>query len=140
VSPQNVLLSWEGEVKITDFGIAKARDLFGGRSVVRDGRLAGKAAYTSPEQARGEEVDARSDIFSLGTLLYEMLSGENPFRTSTPGDTLEKVKRGEVSTSPGSRCQAGRSAWTRCPTRVRLRTKPTSSTRRRPTTELDRAR
>lgn len=97
VSPQNVLLSWEGEVKITDFGIAKARDLYGGRSMVRDGRLAGKAAYMSPEQARGEEVDARSDIFSLGTLLYEMLSGENPFRTSTPGDTLEKVKRGEVA-------------------------------------------
>lgn len=96
VSPQNVLLSWEGEVKITDFGIAKARELYRDRpSAVRDGRLAGKAAYMSPEQARGEEVDARSDLFSLGTLLYEMLAG-NPFRTSTPGDTLERVKAGVV--------------------------------------------
>jgi len=98
VSPQNVLLSWEGEVKITDFGIAKARDLYSERpTVLREGRLAGKAAYMSPEQARGESVDARSDIFSLGTLLYEMLTGTNPFRTSTPGDTLERVKKGETA-------------------------------------------
>ncbi|MFW5739084.1 MAG: protein kinase domain-containing protein [Myxococcota bacterium] len=97
VSPQNVLLSWEGEVKITDFGIAKARELYRDRpSAVRDGRVAGKAGYMSPEQARGEEVDARSDIYSMGTLLYEMLAGYNPFRTSTPGDTLERVKAGVV--------------------------------------------
>jgi len=97
VSPQNVLLSWEGEVKVTDFGIAKARDLYRDRpSAVREGRMAGKAGYMSPEQARGEDVDARSDIFSLGTLLYEMLAGRNPFRQSTPGDTLEAVKQGLV--------------------------------------------
>jgi serine/threonine protein kinase/tetratricopeptide (TPR) repeat protein len=97
VSPQNVLLSWEGDVKITDFGIAKARDLHGDRpGAVRDGRLAGKAAYMSPEQARTEGVDARSDIFSLGTLLYEMLTGVNPFRADTPGDTIARVQQGQA--------------------------------------------
>jgi serine/threonine protein kinase len=71
VSPQNVLLSLEGEVKVTDFGIAKARGALETKinEDTRTGRLQGKFGYMSPEQARGEPVDARSDLFSLGIVL-----------------------------------------------------------------------
>ncbi len=96
VSPQNVLLSWEGEVKVTDFGIAKARDIMEDRS---DGnrlnQLKGKYAYMSPEQARNLAVDARSDIFSLGAMLYEMIAGVNPFSAATPFETLRRVQAAE---------------------------------------------
>jgi serine/threonine protein kinase/tetratricopeptide (TPR) repeat protein len=96
VSPQNVLLSWEGEVKVTDFGIAKARDLMEDRSdESKVGQLKGKYSYMSPEQARGKSVDARSDIFSLGTVLYELLAGVNPFSAGTPFETLRRVQAGE---------------------------------------------
>src|SRR5882724_539594 len=96
VSPQNVLLSWEGEVKVTDFGIAKARDMLGGTDDdPQNGQLQGKYPYMSPEQARGERVDARSDLFSLGTLLYEMVTGVNPFRASTTFETLRRVRAAE---------------------------------------------
>lgn len=96
VSPQNVLLSWEGEVKVTDFGIAKARDIMEDRSDDNKvGQLKGKYSYMSPEQARGKQVDARSDIFSLGTVLYEMLAGVNPFGAATPFETLRRVQAAE---------------------------------------------
>jgi serine/threonine protein kinase/predicted ATPase len=109
VSPQNILLSWEGEVKVTDFGIAKARDLLdegepGDHDVERaqeasgepsPNLLHGKYAYMSPEQARGQSVDARSDLFSLGVVLYEMLTGVNPFRGPTTFETLRRVKASE---------------------------------------------
>jgi serine/threonine protein kinase/tetratricopeptide (TPR) repeat protein len=96
VSPQNVLLSWEGEVKVTDFGIAKARDIMEDRAdESKLGQLKGKYAYMSPEQARGKSVDARSDIFSLGTVLYELLAGVNPFGAPTPFETLRRVQAGE---------------------------------------------
>jgi serine/threonine protein kinase/tetratricopeptide (TPR) repeat protein len=103
VSPQNILVSWEGEVKVTDFGIAKARDtLDPSRESVapksgeaQGAQLQGKYSYMSPEQARGEAVDARSDLFSLGAVLYEMLTGVNPFRAPTTVETLRRVKAGE---------------------------------------------
>ena len=96
VSPQNVLLSWEGEVKVTDFGIAKARDIMEDRTDDnRVGQLKGKYAYMSPEQARSKSVDARSDIFSLGTVLYETLAGVNPFSAATPFETLRRVQAAE---------------------------------------------
>lgn len=96
VSPQNVLLSWEGEVKVTDFGIAKARDIMEDRTDDNKlGQLKGKYAYMSPEQARGLSVDARSDIFSLGTVLYEMLAAVNPFSAATPFETLRRVQAAE---------------------------------------------
>ena len=97
ISPQNILLSWEGEVKVTDFGIAKARD-----SIIDDeagdtraGRVRGKLAYMSPEQAKAEAVDGRSDVFSLGTVLYEMLAGSNPFSAPTVFETARRVHASE---------------------------------------------
>ncbi len=96
VSPQNVLISWEGEVKVTDFGIAKARDMLGDADDdAKGGQLQGKYPYMSPEQARGDKVDPRSDLFSLGSVLYEMLTGVNPFRASTTFETLRRVKAAE---------------------------------------------
>src|SRR5258708_17189932 len=67
ISPQNVLLSWDGAVKIVDFGIARARDVHEEQGVIK-----GKFAYMSPEQARGETVDCRSDVFAAGIVLYEL--------------------------------------------------------------------
>lgn len=93
VSPQNVLLSLEGEVKVTDFGIAKARGVIepSGMEDTRSRQLQGKFGYMSPEHSLGEAVDARSDLFSLGTVLYEMLCGVNPFSAPTSFETLRRV-------------------------------------------------
>jgi len=93
VSPQNVLLSFEGEVKVTDFGIAKARRVLEADAMenTQSRRLHGKFGYMSPEQARGDEVDAPSDLFSLGTVLYECVAGMNPFTAPTVVETLERV-------------------------------------------------
>ena len=97
VSPQNVLLSFEGEVKVTDFGIAKARGVLESKGFedTRARKLQGKFGYMSPEQARGDSVDARSDLFSLGTILYECLAGVNPFSAPTTFETLRRVQAGE---------------------------------------------
>ncbi len=95
VSPQNVLLSLEGEVKVTDFGIAKAVGALEKSSSAADDtqtrQLKGKFGYMSPEHAEGAPVDARSDLFSLGTVLYEMLAGVNPFNAPTSFETLRRV-------------------------------------------------
>ncbi len=94
VSPHNVLLSFEGEVKVTDFGIAKARGALDGKGKedTQSRALQGKFGYMSPEQARAEPVDARSDLFSLGTLLYECVAGVNPFSAPTTFETLRRVQ------------------------------------------------
>jgi serine/threonine protein kinase len=94
VSPQNILLSYEGEVKIIDFGIAKAT---GKTSQTQVGILKGKFSYMSPEQVRGLHVDHRSDIFSLGIVLYEMLTLERLFLGESDFDTLEKIRKVEMS-------------------------------------------
>ena len=76
ISPKNLMISGEGEVKITDFGIAKARNLMKDQ----EGQvLMGKAQYMSPEQAQYMQTDARSDIFSLGVVMYELFTGESVF-------------------------------------------------------------
>lgn len=91
ISPQNVLLSWEGEVKVTDFGIAKAKTGLDDEAEAKAGRVRGKLAYMSPEQSRGEVLDGRSDLFSLGVVLYEMIAGSNPFAAPTSFETLRRV-------------------------------------------------
>jgi len=93
VSPQNVLISSEGDIKLCDFGIVKAVSK---ASQTQMGALKGKLQYMSPEQAWGKEVDARSDIFSLGAILFEMLTGRRLFAGDSEISVLEAVRRCEV--------------------------------------------
>jgi serine/threonine protein kinase len=99
VSPQNVMVSFDGVVKIVDFGIAKAANKLQSTNA---GIIKGKFAYMSPEQARGELVDARSDIFALGILLYELTTGKRLFRAPSDVQTIQKVASADV-TAPSAR-------------------------------------
>jgi eukaryotic-like serine/threonine-protein kinase len=82
VKPANIMISKTGAVKVMDFGIARA--LADANSVTQTAAVIGTAQYLSPEQARGEKVDARSDVYSLGCVLYEILTGEPPFIGDSP--------------------------------------------------------
>ncbi len=93
ISPQNVILSFDGEVKICDFGIAKAANR---SQKTQAGVLKGKFGYMSPEQVRGMPLDGRSDIFTVGTLLYEMTTLERLFIGESDFSTLEKVRNADV--------------------------------------------
>ena len=93
ISPQNLLVSYEGEVKLIDFGIAKAAIRSDKTQV---GVLKGKFGYMSPEQVQGKEIDARSDIFALGTVFWEMLTGRRLFHADSDFKTLEKVRKGII--------------------------------------------
>ncbi|MBK7860228.1 MAG: serine/threonine protein kinase [Archangiaceae bacterium] len=88
ISPQNILVTFDGGVKVVDFGIAKAADQ---ATVTRSGVLKGKYSYMSPEQASGEKIDHRSDIFALGVVLYELLTGMRLFKRSNDIQTLNAV-------------------------------------------------
>ncbi|MBV8759684.1 MAG: protein kinase, partial [Deltaproteobacteria bacterium] len=90
ISPQNILLSWDGGVKIVDFGIARARDVHEEQGVIK-----GKFAYMSPEQARGEAVDCRSDVFAAGIVLYELVCAR-PLFHGKGKEALEMVKSGAI--------------------------------------------
>jgi len=93
VSPHNVLLSWEGAVKVSDFGIAKARAASEATASVF---IKGKPAYMSPEQANGQPLDGRSDLFAVGIMLWEMLVGRRLFVGEDTRATLASVLFGQV--------------------------------------------
>jgi len=93
VSPQNVIVSYDGEVKVTDFGLAKAA----GRAVqTQAGVVKGKLAYMSPEQLRGQQIDQRSDVYGVGILLWEMLTGVRLFLGKNDQETLRRVYHAQV--------------------------------------------
>ncbi|HEX3237424.1 MAG TPA: Stk1 family PASTA domain-containing Ser/Thr kinase [Gaiellaceae bacterium] len=92
IKPHNVLVDAEGRVKVTDFGIARA----GTSQMTETGSIVGTAQYLSPEQARGGEVDPRSDLYSLGIVLYELLTGKTPF----DGDTPVEIAMKHLSNAP----------------------------------------
>jgi len=93
VSPHNVLLSWEGAVKVSDFGIAKARAASEATASVF---IKGKPAYMSPEQANGQRLDGRSDLFAVGVMLWEMLAGQRLFVAEDTRATLAAVLFGQI--------------------------------------------
>ncbi len=94
VSPQNILVSFEGEVKITDFGIA---DADGKQTETKPGIVKGKYSYMSPEQVTAKDLDARSDVFSLAIVLWEMLAMRRLFAGKNEVDTIRKVQACEIS-------------------------------------------
>ena len=107
LKPENVVVSRDDRVKILDFGLAKLSPQAGAREdltsagtrslLTEAGSVFGTVGYMSPEQVRGEPVDARSDIFSFGTMIYELLSGRNPFRAGTPAETMAAILRSETA-------------------------------------------
>ena len=93
ISPQNILVTFEGGVKVIDFGVAKAA---GRAQHTRTGALKGKYSYMSPEQVSGAEIDGRSDIFALGTVLHELLTGRRLFKADSDMQTLARVREAKV--------------------------------------------
>ncbi|MDH3681350.1 MAG: protein kinase, partial [Acidimicrobiia bacterium] len=99
VKPGNIMITTTGEVKVADFGVARALDA--SDSLTQTGNVMGTAAYFSPEQARGEVVDPRSDLYSLGVVLFEMVTGRRPFSGTSPLSVAYKHV-GEVPPAPSS--------------------------------------
>ena len=89
VSPQNILVTYDGHVKLVDFGVAKATNRAGGETSA--GQLKGKIPYMSPEQAKGGNVDRRTDIFAMGIVLYKLTTGIHPFAGDTDLVTMTKI-------------------------------------------------
>ncbi len=90
VKPGNVLITPQGQVKVTDFGIARAEP---SEPLTKTGAVLGTATYFSPEQAQGFALDGRSDVYALGVVLYEMLTGVAPFTASSPVSVAYKHVR-----------------------------------------------
>jgi serine/threonine protein kinase len=95
VSPSNIMLSYEGAVKLLDFGIAKA--LGEAPETTKSGTMKGKYAYMAPEQTEGDDVDNRIDIFSCGIVLHEVLTGRRLFKGANDVQTIERVRKGDVA-------------------------------------------
>ena len=102
VKPGNILVTRDGQVKVADFGIGKV--VTGGGGLTRTGQLVGSPAYMSPEQIRGGAIDARSDLFSLGVVLYELLTGVRPF----PGNSMTTLVYQILHTEPRDPLAAGK--------------------------------
>jgi len=100
VSPQNILVTFDGVVKIVDFGVAKAAGRAGTQTTA--GQIKGKAAYMSPEQARGGSVDRRTDLFAVGILLYQLTTGKHPFRADNEVATLYNICSDEPVEPPSA--------------------------------------
>ena len=95
ISPSNILVSWDGAIKLVDFGIARIET--GAVNRTASGQLKGKIPYMSPEQCRARPLDGRSDLFSLGVVLYELTTNRRPFDRSSEFETLEAIVRGEFA-------------------------------------------
>jgi serine/threonine protein kinase len=103
LKPENVMIDEDGGIKVLDFGLAKQADegtsdqqatvAFPDHQLTGEGRILGTVAYMSPEQAEGRPVDVRSDVFSLGTMIYEMSTGQRPFSGDTPVSTVTSIMR-----------------------------------------------
>jgi serine/threonine protein kinase len=94
ISPQNILISFQGEVKITDFGICKAEN---DPHKTSAGVIKGKVCYLSPEQALGQTVDNQTDIYALGIVSYEMLSGKRLYKFSSEIEAIRSIPEKEVA-------------------------------------------
>jgi len=95
LKPQNIMLSEDGVLKLLDFGIAKADDDF---VKTTEGSVLGTFQYASPEQNQGKEIDQRSDLYALGAILYELLTGERPFKGTSLLEVIQQQIRGEITT------------------------------------------
>jgi serine/threonine protein kinase len=98
VSPQNILVTYDGVSKVVDFGVAKATAMGGGATVA--GQLKGKVSYMAPEQVRGEAIDRRVDVFALGIVLYALTTGKHPFRRENEAATMYTIASTDAVVSP----------------------------------------
>ena len=130
IKPQNVMLNTSGQVKVLDFGLARIvheGSLIDGTAETESlisipGMVVGTVPYMSPEQVRGEHLDARSDIFSFGVVFYEILTGTNPFRAASVAETMSNtgsrnrrtnIRAGSPAASSSAWRSPARSAWSR---------------------------
>ena len=98
VSPQNILVTYDGVSKVVDFGVAKATAMGGSGTVA--GQLKGKVSYMAPEQVRGEAIDRRVDVFALGIVLYSLTTGKHPFRRESEAATMYTIASDEAVVPP----------------------------------------